>query len=148
MEHSFTGEYQHTIDDKGRITLPASFRPELERGVVVTRGLDGCLFLYPQEEWDKVVAKIKEMPLTDLNVRKFIRHFVSGASPSQPDKQGRILLPAYLREYAQIETDAVITGSLSWLEIWNSERWREALATAEQDSVSTASQITELFRSL
>ncbi len=146
MEHSFSGEYQHTIDEKGRITLPASFRAELEQGVVVTRGLDGCLFLYPQEEWDKVVAKIKEMPFADLNVRKFIRFFFSGASQSQPDKQGRILLPSYLREYAQIENEAIITGSLSWLEIWNSERWHKAIGIAEQDSVSTATQLTELFR--
>jgi len=121
----FLGQYTHTIDDKGRLTLPAKFRPGFEAGIVVTLGLDGCLFAFPRAKWEELAARIEALPITNPDARNFARLMFANADDSMPDRQGRVLIPAYLREYAQLETDVIVTGLASRAELWNPARWQE-----------------------
>lgn len=121
----FTGEYNHSIDAKGRLIVPAKFREQLGNEFVVTKGLDGCLFVYSEEKWTRIEESLKEKPLTSKDARKFLRFFFAGAATCEVDKQGRILLPANLREYAGIDKDVVSVGVFDRVEIWNKERWQE-----------------------
>jgi MraZ protein len=129
----FLGEYEHTIDDKGRLTIPAKFRDELQGGVVITRGLDRCLWAYPRSEWEEVAEKIGKMPTTNPSARDFARFMFSSAFDSIPDRQGRVIIPQNLRQYAEIGTDTVIIGVMNRLEIWNPARWAEVFARVEED---------------
>ena len=106
----FIGEYQHTIDSKGRVFMPAKFREKLGEKFVVTKGLDNCLFVYPNEEWQSLESKLRTLPLTSREARAFIRFFFAGAAECEADKQGRILIPANLREYASLEKELSIIG--------------------------------------
>jgi len=120
----FIGEYTHTIDGKGRLAIPYRFRKYLKQGAVVAKGLvDQCLFLYPKEEWEKLSAKLAVLPISDPKARAFSRLIFSGASEVSFDRQGRILLPSYLREYADLKDQGVIVGVHSRVEIWNQEKW-------------------------
>ena len=121
----FTGEYHHSIDAKGRLIVPSKFREQLGNEFVVTKGLDGCLFVYSNEEWQRIEEKFREIPLTTKDARKFSRFFFAGAATCEVDKQGRILLPSNLREYAAIEKEVVSVGVLSRVEIWSKDRWSE-----------------------
>ena len=121
----FMGEYNHTIDAKGRLIVPSKFREQLGNEFVVTKGLDGCLFVYSNEEWKHIEEKFREIPLTTKDARKFSRFFFAGAASCEVDKQGRILLPANLREYAGIEKEVVSVGVLSRVEIWSKDRWQD-----------------------
>ena len=121
----FTGEYHHSIDAKGRLIVPSKFREQLGNEFVVTKGLDGCLFVYSNEEWQRIEEKFREIPLTTKDARKFSRFFFAGAATCEVDKQGRILLPSNLREYAAIEKEVVSVGVLSRVEIWRKDRWSE-----------------------
>ncbi|MFC2030420.1 division/cell wall cluster transcriptional repressor MraZ [Chloroflexota bacterium] len=121
----FLGEFEHSIDSKGRITIPAKFRGRLAAGVVVTRGIDPCLWLYPVDTFEELAPKIIAKPLTMTKAREFRRQVFGGASDSVPDKQGRVNLPTILREYANIDKQAVIIGVFDHCEIWNLEHWRE-----------------------
>jgi len=134
-ERMFLGEYNHTIDDKGRLTLPAKFRPDFQSGVVVTRGIDKCLFAFPMPEWEKLSAQVSGLPLTDASAREFRRLLFSGASDEIPDKQGRILVPAYLREYATLNGEVVIAGLNTHIELWNPETWRATRQDFEQGAL-------------
>lgn len=127
----FMGEYNHTMDTKGRLIVPSKFREQLGEEFVVTKGLDGCLFVYGNEEWEKLVEKLRALPLTNQNARKFTRFLLAGAVSCETDRQGRILIPANLRDYAGIKKDAVLIGSGSRIEIWSSERWAEELQIEE-----------------
>ncbi len=118
----FMGEYNHTIDSKGRIIIPARFRDELGEEFVITQGLDGCLFLYPQKDWQEFAAKLSALP-GNKDARQLQRYFLAGAVFCEPDKQGRILIPAKLRENAALEKDIVFVGVLNKIEIWSRERW-------------------------
>lgn len=118
----FMGEFNHSIDAKGRIIVPAKFREELGEEFVVTLGLDGCLFLYPNEEWEKFIAQLKGLP-GSREARQLQRYFLAGAVNCEVDKQGRILIPAKLREHAMISKDVVFVGVLGKIEIWSKERW-------------------------
>lgn len=118
----FMGEYNHTIDSKGRIIVPAKFRETLGEEFVVTLGLDGCLFLYPNEEWQSFVQQLKNLP-GSKDARQLQRYFMAGAANCEVDKQGRILIPVRLREQAGLEKDIVFVGVLSKIEIWSKERW-------------------------
>lgn len=119
------GEFKHSIDSKGRITMPSKFREDLAEGFVMTKGLDNCLFVYPRSEWIKIEEKLKSLPLTNKNARSFVRIFFSGATDASIDKQGRVLIPQNLRNYALIEIDkeAVIIGVSTRAEIWSSASW-------------------------
>lgn len=117
------GEYQHTIDDKGRLIMPAKFREGLGEKFVVTKGLDGCLFVYPLDEWQVLEKKLRNLPFTKADARAFARFFFSGATECELDKQGRILLPPNLRDHGQLQKDIVVIGVSSRLEIWSKEVW-------------------------
>lgn len=119
----FMGEYSHSIDTKGRLIMPSKFREMLGEQFVVTKGLDGCLFVYDQNEWTAFEEKLKSLPITNKDARKFVRFFLAGAAEMTVDKQGRILLPTVLREFAEIVSDAVLVGVGSRIEIWSKERW-------------------------
>ena len=121
----FMGEYNHSIDAKGRMIVPAKFREQLGNEFVVTKGLDGCLFVYSNEEWHRIEENLRDKPLTSREARKFMRFFFAGAATCEVDKQGRILLPTVLREYAGLTKDVVLVGVLSRVEIWDKDRWAE-----------------------
>ena len=121
----FIGEYSHTIDAKGRLIVPSRFREQLGDEFVVTKGLDGCLFVYENSEWRSFEEKLHALPLTNANARKFTRFFLAGASACEVDRQGRILIPAVLREFAKLEKDVVLVGVGSRIEIWNKALWTE-----------------------
>ncbi len=119
----FIGEFYHSLDNKGRLIIPSKFREDLGEIFVLTKGLDNCLFVYPLIEWRNFEEKLKTLPLTSRDARAFVRFFFSGAAECELDKQGRILLPANLREYAAIEKDAVVIGVSTRVEIWSVEGW-------------------------
>lgn len=119
----FKGEYNHSVDAKGRIIVPAKFREILGDVFVVTKGLDGCLFVYPNSEWENIENKFREIPLTTKDARKFSRFFFAGAADCEVDKQGRVLIPSVLREFAGLQKEVVLVGVLNRIEIWSKERW-------------------------
>lgn len=119
----FIGEYQHTLDSKGRIIIPSKFREGLGYEFVMTKGLDDCLFVYPKDEWKILEDKLKALPLTNRDARAFIRFFFSGATECILDKQGRVVIPANLREHSKLEKDSVIIGVSTRIEIWSKDRW-------------------------
>jgi MraZ protein len=119
------GQYEHSIDAKGRVIIPAKFRGELGDRFVLTKGLDNCLFVYSLEEWKNIEAKLKTLPLTKKDARAFTRFFLAGAVECEIDKQGRILIPANLREHAKIEKDVIFIGVSTRVEIWSKEVWEE-----------------------
>ena len=120
----FMGEYNHSIDAKGRLIVPAKLREQLGDEFVVTKGLDGCLFAYPKEEWKAIELKFREVSQFSKDARKFARFFFAGAAACEVDKQGRILLPAVLRGFAGIEKEVVLAGVASRVEIWSKARWQ------------------------
>ena len=123
----FMGEYNHTIDAKGRVIVPSKFRETLGDEFVVTKGLDGCLFVYDNNEWTAFEEKLKSLPITNKEARQFVRFFLAGAASVEVDKQGRILLPAVLRDFAGITKDAVLVGVGNRVEIWSKEMGRCSL---------------------
>jgi MraZ protein len=139
----FMGEYQHTIDPKGRLIIPAKFRDELGETFVVTKGLDYCLFVYPMSEWNILEEKLKALPFTKADARAFVRFFFSGASECELDKQGRILLPANLREYALVEKEVVIIGVSNRVEIWAKNQWIDYSQKAEKEYDKIAEKIVD-----
>ena len=119
------GEYQHSLDAKNRMIVPSKLREDLGNKFVITKGLDGCLYIYPTDEWVKLQEKLKTLPLTNKDARAFVRFFFAGASEVEIDKQGRGLIPQNLKEYAGIEKEIVSIGVLSRVEIWSKEKWNE-----------------------
>ena len=130
----FMGEYHHTIDDKGRLTIPSKIRYELGESFIVTRGLDGCLFIYKKDTWNKIVDKYQELPNVK-DARNFMRFFLSGANTLEFDKQGRINVSSPLIKYAGLEKDCVVIGVGDRLEVWSKDRWESFIDTNE-DSLS------------
>ncbi len=131
------GEYEHTIDAKGRLSMPSKLRRDMGEAFIVTKGLDGCLFAFSQDEWKNFETKLKALPLSDKNARNFVRFFLAGATECEIDKQGRFLIPGNLREAAKLEKEAVIIGVGTRLEIWNKEIW------ASKDEEISADEIAE-----
>jgi len=138
------GEYRHNLDDKGRAAMPAKFRKVLQGGAIITRGLDHCLFVFTLPEWEKLVQKLTDLPLVQANSRAFVRLMLAGASDVQFDAQGRFLVPDYLRQYADLKKEIVVTGLYNRLEIWDSEDWREYKAKTEAASDEIAEKLGEL----
>lgn len=132
----FMGEYRHTVDPKGRLIIPSRFRGSLGAEFVVTRGLDGCLFVYPMDSWEAYVEELRKLPLTDKNARLFTRFIIAGAATCELDRQGRILLPVTLREFAGIDKDVLLAGMLDHIEIWNEERWKENADFSDMDAIA------------
>ena len=118
----FMGEYRHSIDDKGRLIIPSRVREDLGDQFIVTRGLEGCLFIYPKSEWDNIIQKYKQLPDTK-DRRYFMRIFLSGATVCELDKQGRVNIPTPLVEYAKLEKDCIVIGVDDRLEVWSKDRW-------------------------
>jgi MraZ protein len=140
----FIGEYQHTIDSKGRVIMPAKFREELGEKFVVTKGLDNCLFVYPYEEWKNLEQKLRTLPLTSKEARAFIRFFFAGAAECETDKQGRILIPSNLREHASLEKEISIIGVSTRVEIWNREAWEAYNGESSLDQEAIIEKMAEL----
>ncbi len=121
----FIGEYEHSVDAKGRVIMPAKLRDDIGEKFIITKGLDGCLFAYSLEEWSNFESKLKTLPLTNKNARDFVRFFLSGAVDCEIDKQGRFLIPNNLRTYATLEKEINIIGVGNRIEIWNREKWEK-----------------------
>ena len=133
--HMFMGEYNHTIDAKGRLIIPAKFREVLGDEFVVTKGMDGCLFVFDNSEWQAFAEKLRSLPMIDKEVRQFTRFFLAGAT-CEVDKQGRILIPSVLREFADITKDAVLIGVGSRIEIWSKDRWEGTVTYQDMEDIS------------
>jgi len=139
----FIGEYQHNLDSKGRISIPAKFRSELGSSAIVTRGLDSCLFIYPKGEWEETANRLAQLPYTNANARAFSRMMLSGAMEVEIDKQGRALLPGYLRSYASLIDQIVSAGVFNRVEIWDKQKWQEYSQQSESQAANIAEQLTE-----
>lgn len=140
----FIGEYQHASDSKNRIIIPSKFREELGDAFILTKGLDGCLYAYPMDEWKLLEGKLKKLPLTNRNARAFVRFFFSGANEITVDKQGRALVPQNLLEYASINKEIVSIGVSTRIEIWSKEKWNE-YNESDIDMDGIAEQMSELL---
>lgn len=139
----FMGEYHHNVDDKGRMIVPAKFRTALGATFVVTRGLDRCLFVYPQDEWVKLEEKLKSLPFTKKDARAFTRFFFSGATECELDKQGRVNIASPLREYAKLEKECVVIGVSNRVEVWSKAIWEEYFAESEESFSEIAENIID-----
>ena len=144
----FMGEYNHTIDPKGRLIVPAKFRETLGDKFVVTRGFDECLFAYDNEEWQKFEEKVRALPITNKDARKFTRFFLAGAAACEVDKQGRILLPGNLREYGALTKDVVLVGAGGHVEIWSKEKYDAAMDADDFNMDEIAANMESLGLSL
>lgn len=137
------GEYKHSLDGKGRISVPAKFRSELGASAIVTKGLEGCLFMYPKSQWELMASRLSNMPVSSSNARAFSRLMLSGAMEVEIDRLGRALLPGYLREYAGLEGETVVTGVYNRVEIWDKKSWTEYSKNAEKNSADIAETLSE-----
>lgn len=139
----FVGQYSHNIDTKGRLAVPAKFRADLKKAVV-TKGLDNCLFLYTKKEWDNLAQKLASLPISKSNTRAFSRLMLAGAMDVDIDKQGRIILPEYLRKFAGLKKKVVIAGLYNRLEIWDDAKWDKYKAETEKNSNDIAEALDDL----
>ncbi len=140
----FIGEYQHIIDHKGRLAVPAKFRDKLSKGAVVTKGLDDCLSLYTKAEWEKLAPKLASLPIAKANARAFARMMLAGAMDVDIDSQGRMLIPEYLRMYAKMKKKVIITGLYNRLELWDEIKWNKYKQKTETKSVDIAEALGEI----
>ena len=140
----FIGEYNHNLDDKGRVAVPAKFRTMLKGGAVVTRGLDNCLFLYSKKEWQELAMKLAKLPISKANTRAFARLMLAGAMDVDFDNQGRIMLPEYLRKFAGFKKNLIIAGLYDRLEIWDEATWNKYKKGTEKKSADIAEALGEL----
>ncbi len=132
----FLGEFIHVIDSKGRLTIPAKFREDLDTGLVVTRGLDRCLAIYPLPEWEQLASQVSGLPVTDRRARAFRRLVFANASDVDLDTHGRILIPPRLREYAELDDEAVVAGLNTYIELWDPDIWAEERERVEDDQAN------------
>lgn len=137
------GEFRHNIDTKGRLIMPAKFRPELGHSFIITRGLDGCLFGFPLEQWGTIQDKLKQLPLAKKDARSFTRFFYSAATEVEVDKQGRINLPQNLIEFAKIDKECRVIGVSDRIEIWSSNQWDSFAEQAEEDFETLAEDMID-----
>lgn len=140
----FIGEYSHNIDDKGRLAVPKKFRAKLAKGAIITRGLDDCLFLYTKEEWKVLAEKLASLPFSQANARAFARLMLAGAMDVDLDKQGRVVLPDYLRAYADLKKETIVAGLYNRLEIWDQSKWSEYTKRTEANKNDIAEQLGAL----
>lgn len=140
----FIGEYQHNLDEKGRLQVPVKFRSKLSDGAVITRGLDSCLFLYTKEEWQKIAEKVSALPMSNPKARSFSRLLLAGAMEVEFDKTGRIVIPAFLRQYAGLKKSAILAGLWGKIEIWSEEKWHEYQQNAEKQVEANISELEDL----
>lgn len=139
----FMGEFQHNIDEKGRVIIPAKFRDELGTTFIITRGLDNSLFVYPVEEWKQIEQKLKSLPFTRADARKFTRFFFSGAVECEVDKQGRVIIPNNLRSYAELTKECIFIGVSNRVEVWSKELWDTYYRESETSFNEIAEKIVD-----
>lgn len=142
----FFGSHQHTIDDKGRLTLPAKWRSELAAGVVVTRGLDDCLFVFPKEKFEAIAREMDLQGIELADARSWARYFLGMAADAETDKQGRVLIPQNLRDFAHLDGEVVVVGVVSRIEVWSPERYKKANARTEQDVAAVAERMGQIMK--
>ncbi|MHB8903978.1 MAG: division/cell wall cluster transcriptional repressor MraZ [Patescibacteria group bacterium] len=140
----FIGEYNHNLDDKGRLAIPVKFRTILKKGAVVTKGLDNCLFLYSKEQFDKIAQKFAALPLSQAKARAFTRHMLAGAMEVEFDNQGRVTLPEYLRKFSELKKSVIVAGLYNHLEIWDEAAWNIYKSEAEKNSNAIAEELGDL----
>lgn len=140
----FIGQYEHNLEEKGRLSIPKKFRADLASGGVLTRGLDGCLFFFPRERWNEFIAKLSQTPLTKADSRGFGRLLTYGATEVELDRQGRILIPEFLREFAALKSTIVVAGALQRIEIWSKENFAAYQEKIEKDSENIAERLADL----
>jgi mraZ protein len=140
----FIGEYQHNLDDKGRLAIPAKFRADLKKGAVVTKGLDNCLFLYSKEQFAVIAKKFASLPISQARARAFARHMLAGAMDVDFDAQGRITLPEYLRSFSDLKKGVIVAGLYNHLEIWNEAAWNKYKLESEKNSNAIAEELGDL----
>ncbi len=138
------GEYQHNLDTKGRMAVPAKFREKLSAGAIITRGIDNCLFIFANAEWEELAKKLMALPLAQANSRAFVRLMLAGASDVELDHQGRILIPDYLRKYAGLKKEVVVAGLYNRIEIWDGKSWEAYKTKTENSSEAIAEKLGEL----
>lgn len=134
----FMGMYNHTVDTKGRLIIPSKFREVLGEEFVVSKGMDGCLFVYAADDWKAFEEKLTSLPMINKEARQFTRFFLAGAASVEVDKQGRILLPSHLREFAGLDKDVVLVGVGSRIEIWSQEKWESMDADGNMDDIAAS----------
>lgn len=140
----FIGTFEHSIDDKGRIAIPARFRGDLAEGMFVTRGIDRCLMVLTTEHWQRLVDGMASLPMLQNDARRLQRHFFSGAAQLQPDRLGRVLIPQFLREYAQLSSDVAVVGVMNRVEIWDRKAWNDERDEVESLSPELAEHLSRL----
>lgn len=140
----FVGQYEHAIDQKGRVAIPAKFRRVFKREAVATKGLDGCLFVFTREKWQKMATSIGQLPVSKSSARLYARLILAGAAEAEFDNQGRILLPAYLRSYAGLENQVVVIGLYDRVEIWDKKKWTKMIGKVEDEAGKIAEDLSEL----
>ena len=138
------GEFQHNLDTKGRMAIPAKFRDKLTAGAIITRGIDDCLFVFANPEWEILAAKLIALPLAQANSRAFVRLMLAGATDVEVDNQGRILVPDYLRKYAGLKKEVVVAGLYNRIELWDKATWAAYKTKTESSSEAIAEQLGEL----
>ena len=143
----FLGTTQNTIDEKGRLTLSAKWRSELAPGVVITRGFDRCLFIFPQSKYEAIAREIEAQGMALADVRSFARHLSAMAEQAEPDKQGRIIIPQNLREFAGLDGEVVVIGVVNRLEVWNPEKYKEINRQSETDADAVAERYGQIIKS-
>lgn len=140
----FIGEYEHTLDDKKRVSLPKAFRTGLGKKIIMTRGLDNCLFVYPKGNWEKVVEKLQALTFAQADTRGFNRFILSGAAEVEVDGSGRILVPEHQREFASLGKEVVFAGVSDRVEVWNAEKWKSYKARIEKDADAMAEKLGQI----
>lgn len=140
----FIGEYNHNLDDKGRLAIPAKFRALLKKGGVVTKGLDNCLFLYTKDQWEKIAQKLSALPISQSKARAFARHMLAGAMDLEFDTQGRVTLPEYLRDFSGLKKSVIVAGLFNHLEIWDKNNWDTYKKESEKNSNAIAEELGDL----
>lgn len=144
VKYMLIGEYNHNLDEKGRLAIPAKFRASLKKGTVVTKGLDGCLFLYSKEQFAKIAANLASLPISQSKVRAFTRHMLAGAMDLEFDNQGRITLPEYLREFSKLKKKVIVSGLYDHLEIWDEDSWNKYKSKSERNTDAIAEELGNL----
>lgn len=140
----FIGEYQHNLDSKGRVAVPVKFRRDLGSSAIITRGLDHCLFVFGAKDWEVLAQKLNSMPFVKSDARAFARLMLAGAMEAEIDRQGRVLVPDYLRNYSGLKKQVIIAGVYSRIEIWDTESWKAYKAKIESSSDEIAEKLGEL----
>ena len=139
----FLGEFEHSIDDKGRLAIPARFRPALDDGLFITRGLDRCLVIWDGDSWRSMAERVRDLNPWQADARRMQRHFFSGAVQAQPDKLGRVVIPQYLRAYAGLEAEVIVVGLADRVEVWAKAEWERERSQAERDSADLAEHLAQ-----